>query len=319
MDYTQLGRTGLRVSVAGLGCGGSSRLGLGQGRSDSEAAAIVRAAFDQGVNILDTAMGYGTERAVGMALADLPRDEVVVCTKSQVVEDGQQIEADALRANLDASLRALGVDHVDVYMLHAVRPEHYAHALALRETLSRERDAGKIRHIGITESGPFDPGHRTLERATRDPAWEVVMLAFHMMHQNARRVVFPQTRVNGIGTLLMFAVRTIFSRPERLRAAMRDLAAEGKVPEEFAELEEPLAFLVREHGASSVIDAAYRYVRHEPGVDVVLFGTGNREHLQSNIASILRPPLPEAARARLRELFGHLEGVGLDLPTKSSQ
>jgi len=71
---------------------------------------------------------------------------------------------------------------------------------------------------------------------------------------------------------------------------------------------------VHEGGASSVVDAAYRFVRHEPGVDVVLFGTGDREHLHSNIASILKPPLPAADRERLASLFGHLVGVGLDAP-----
>jgi hypothetical protein len=55
-------------------------------------------------------------------------------------------------------------------------------------------------------------------------------------------------------------------------------------------------------------------VRHEPGVDVVLFGTGDSAHLRSNIASILGPPLPQQDRDRLAELFGHLIGVGLDAP-----
>ena len=58
----------------------------------------------------------------------------------------------------------------------------------------------------------------------------------------------------------------------------------------------------------------YRYVRHEPGADVVLFGTSQIEHLESNIASILKPPLPPEDTAMLAELFGHLQGVGLDLP-----
>ena len=58
----------------------------------------------------------------------------------------------------------------------------------------------------------------------------------------------------------------------------------------------------------------YRFVRHEPGVDVVLFGTSSIAHLQSNVASILRPPLPDADQARLADLFGHLVGVGLDPP-----
>ena len=60
-------------------------------------------------------------------------------------------------------------------------------------------------------------------------------------------------------------------------------------------------------------EAAYRFARHEPGVDVVLFGTGDAAHLRANVAALLKPPLPEADRAKLAELFGHLtEGIGLD-------
>ena len=77
-----------------------------------------------------------------------------------------------------------------------------------------------------------------------------------------------------------------------------------------------LAFLVHEGGAESVIDAAYRFVRHEPGIDVVLFGTSSVEHLKANVASILGPPLPVEDVARLYTLFGHLTGVGLDLPDR---
>jgi aryl-alcohol dehydrogenase-like predicted oxidoreductase len=151
-------------------------------------------------------------------------------------------------------------------------------------------------------------------QACRDGVWDVVMLGFHMMHQNARQSVFPLTREHRVGTLMMFAVRNIFSKPERLSATMRDLAADGLVPRWLADSPDPLGFLVREGGASSVIDAAYRFVRHEPGVDVVLFGTGDQAHLRSNIASILKPPLPAADCRRLTELFGHLVGVGLDAP-----
>ena len=71
---------------------------------------------------------------------------------------------------------------------------------------------------------------------------------------------------------------------------------------------------MHEGGASSVIEAAYRFARHEPGADVVLFGTGNPAHLKANIDSILKPPLPEADQARLAELFGNLLGVGLERP-----
>jgi aryl-alcohol dehydrogenase-like predicted oxidoreductase len=136
------------------------------------------------------------------------------------------------------------------------------------------------------------------------------------MHQNAREKVFPRTIARGVGTLLMFAVRNIFSQPQRLRAELRQLAAQNHVAKWLGEAPNPLGFLVHEEdgGASSVVDAAYRFVRHEPGVDVVLFGTGDRAHLRTNIASILKPPVPETDRRILRKHFGHLVGIGLDPP-----
>jgi hypothetical protein len=141
-----------------------------------------------------------------------------------------------------------------------------------------------------------------------------VMLAFNMMHHNARTKIFLHTIAHTIGTLLMFAVRNIFSQPGRLVAKMQELAAAGQVPQWLADSDNPLGFLLHEGGASSVTDAAYRFVRHEPGVHVVLFGTGNLEHLRANVASLLKPPLPEAERQQLAALFGHLLGVGLELP-----
>src|SRR5882724_7672541 len=84
MDYVTLGRTGLTVSVAGLGCGGFSRLGLGTGRSRAEAVALVRQALDLGVNLLDTAAAYGTEAVVGEAIKSVPRQSVVIATKAWI-------------------------------------------------------------------------------------------------------------------------------------------------------------------------------------------------------------------------------------------
>ena len=138
------------------------------------------------------------------------------------------------------------------------------------------------------------------------------MVGFHMMHQGARRNVFPITQRKGIGTLLMFAVRSIFADPPRVAREMRELAAKGLVEPWLGETDDPLGFLVHDGGATSMIEAAYRYARHEPGVDVVLFGTGDAAHLRTNVASLLKPPLPDADRAKLAHLFGHLTGIGLD-------
>jgi len=140
------------------------------------------------------------------------------------------------------------------------------------------------------------------------------MLAFHMLHQPARTHVFPKSMENGIGTLAMFAVRNIFSKPGLLQRTVRELIRDGALPVDLPDPDDPLGFLVREGGAASIVDAAYRYVRHTPGVDVVLFGTGDPDHLRSNVESILKPPLPDADVEKLHTLFGGLTGVGLDSP-----
>jgi aryl-alcohol dehydrogenase-like predicted oxidoreductase len=315
MEYVTLGRTGLTVSVAGLGCGGFSRLGLGTGKSKAEAVALVRQALDLGVNLLDTAAMYGTEAVVGEAIKRVPRESVVVATKAWIPHSEGGRAAERAVASLEASLRRLDTDYVDIFQLHGVMPEAYAEAReVIAPALLQERAKGKLRHLGITETASDDPQHEMLRRAVEDEVWDVVMVAFHMMHQNARANVFPRTIANRVGTLVMFAVRNIFSRSERLAAALRELTARRELPRWLADSRNPLGFLLHEAGASTITEAAYRFARHEPGVDVVLFGTGDPEHLRTNIASLLAPPLPLADRLTLTKLFGRLSGVGLDPP-----
>ncbi|MGI9476478.1 MAG: aldo/keto reductase [Hyphomicrobiaceae bacterium] len=320
MDYVDFGRTGLRVSVAGLGCGGNSRLGLGRGKSEADAVRIVRAAFDLGVNFFDTAAVYGTEEVVGQAAREIGRDRMVVSTKSLIKKGGELIAPGQLNDSLENSLRALGTDTVDVFNLHAVGPADYGYARdVLAPVLVAAKEAGKLRHIALTETSPNDPDQKMLQVALQDPIWEAAMFAFHMMHQGARRNVFPLTQAGGVGTMLMFVVRNIFSQLDVLHDNIAALAARGEVPGELTDDPEPLGFLVHEGGATSVLDAAYRYARHEPGAEVILFGTSDAGHLETNIASILSPPLPAADRERLQTLFGHLSGVGLDLPGPPSR
>src|SRR5260370_37067896 len=133
--------------------------------------------------------------------------------------------ADSAGASLDRSLKELGTDYIDVYQLHGIARRAYDHALqVLAPALLREKEKGKFRHLGITETAPGDPHREMVGRAARDRVWDVAMIAFHMMHQNARAAVFPLTRQYRMGTLLMFAVRNIFSREERLARTLRELA-----------------------------------------------------------------------------------------------
>jgi len=314
MEYTTLGRTGLKVSVAGLGCGGNSKLGLGTGHDKAHAVGIVQHALDLGVNFIDTAQYYGTEPAVGAAIHGRARDSIVISTKHKVsLIDGTVFTVGEILAGLDRSLRALGTDHVDVFCLHTVLPHEYERVMSeVVPPLLREKEKGKFRFLGITEFAGRDPRHGSMVRALGDDCWDVMMIAFHMLNQNARRLVFPGTQARGIGTLLMFAVRAIFSTPGRLRQDIAALVAEGRLPAALAQKDNALDFLLSEGGAENIIEAAYRYARHEPGANVVLFGTGNPQHIEPNIRAILKPPLRETDRAALAELFGALEGVGLD-------
>jgi aryl-alcohol dehydrogenase-like predicted oxidoreductase len=315
MKTTILGRTGLAVSVAGLGCGGNSRVGLGRGLPRAESIRLVRAAIDRGVNFIDTAEAYGTEEIVGEALRGLDRTSVVISTKAHADWGDSRTTPDAFAAKIDAALMRLGTDFVDVFHVHAVLPKDYDRVREeIVPVLLKAREAGKVRHLGLTESPPRDPAATMMTRAVRDPQWEVVMLAFHMMNQRPAATILPATRANGIGTLAMFAVRNIFSRPERLRATLDQLASEGAVPAELAKEADPLAALIDDAGAHSLQDLAYRFVRHTPGIDVVLFGTSRIDHMEANIASITAPPLAPGAVERMRALFGALQGVGLDAP-----
>ena len=313
MQYTTLGRTGLKVSVAGLGSGGFSRLGIGQ--SPEHAVGIIRQAIDLGVNLIDTAAVYGTEDVVGTALKSVPRDSVVVCTKASRQPGDKTFVVDKVIASLDASLKRLNLDCIDVFQLHAVPPAAYDHVRdVIAPALLKQRDKGKFRFLGITETAPNDIEQHMLNRAMQENLWDTAMVAFHLMDQVARTQVFPHTIANRIGTLMMFAVRGIFARPAELAETVKDLVAAGQLPASLADTNNPLGFLIHENGATSLTDAAYRYVRHEPGVDVVLFGTGDAGHLRTNIESILKPPLPAADRAKLQDLFSHLRGVGLVAP-----
>ena len=319
MIYRTFGRTGLKVSAAGLGAGGFSQLGLANGKSEAEVVSLIRLALDLGVNLIDTAASYHTEAVIGRAIKSAPRDSLVITTKASPIKypTWEPFTPENVVASIDNSLRQLQTDYLDVLQLHAIAPHIYEHARdVIYPAVLREKEKGKLRFIGITEAAAFDLDHAMYQRALaeEDDIWDTAMVAFNMMHQNVRTSVFPGTVERKIGTLIMFAVRRIFAQPERLKQELRALVANGLLPKWLGDLPDPLGFLVHEGGASSTIDAAYRFVRDEPGVDVVLFGTSDPLHLREDIISLTRPPLSTADRQQIVTLFGHLVGVGIEAP-----
>jgi len=310
VQSVRLGRTEATVSAVGLGCGGHSRLGMARGASAAEASRIVAHAIDLGVTFLDTAMSYGTEEAVGLGIKGRDRSGLFLSTKSWVGKAGSEQQPDLLTpaeftANLDASLKRLGTDYVDLFHLHGVSLDQLDHAReVLVPEMHRQQQAGKIRFIGITEVFRFDTGHAMLQAAVPTDDFDVVMVGFNVLNQSARRVVFPLTQAQDVGTLIMFAVRRGLNSAANAAEAVAELVARGEVDAGMLNPDDPFDFCVADPAVRSQIEAAYRFCRHEPGAHVVLTGTGSVDHFEQNIAAILAPPLPADVQARLESVFG---------------
>jgi L-galactose dehydrogenase len=312
MELTTLGRTGLDVSVAGLGCGGHSRLGLTNGAGEDEAIAVVHRALDLGINLIDTARAYGTEEVVGRALAGR-RDEVVLSTKAMPEVSGALLSAEQLRGSVEKSLARLRTDRIDLFFVHGVRVEHLEHCRnVLAPELGHLRHEGKVRFVAASEAFGRDTAHEALTNSldAGDDWFDVAMVGFNLLNPSARGRVLAATQARGIGVLVMFAVRRALSDPEVCRSVVADLVAAGAVaPAAVAAQNDPLGFLVHPDGARSVVDAAYRFARHEPGCDVVLTGTGSVDHLEENVRSITAGRLPDGDLEQLRAMFGTVDSV----------
>ncbi len=311
VDYTVLGRTGLKVSRLGLGCGGASRLGQKEGGSVKAAVSIVEHAIALGINVIDTAPVYDTEEIVAAALKG-KRDEIVLSSKSLLPKDLSRlspssignrfyrygsnlltrlISGNELRRNIESSLCRLETDYLDICHLHAVTKSQYFHVVSeLLPTLERLREEGKIRFLGITET-LADTDHRMLVKAMEDDCWDVMMMCFNFDETSGRHFVLPEARKRNVGIMIMSAAKpAVAGQPHRkLRSRIRSFSGSARIKNLSS----------RANSENSPFATAYRYCLDEPGVHVVLMGTGNREHLAANVRAINEGSLDPETRTRL--------------------
>jgi aryl-alcohol dehydrogenase-like predicted oxidoreductase len=199
MQTRTLGLEGPTVSALGLGCMGMSE--FYGARDDDESIATIHRALDLGVNFLDTSDVYGphtNEVLVGRAIADR-RDEVVLATKFGIVRDpddpaarGQNSRPEYVKQAAEASLKRLGVDHIDLYYQHRVDP-----ATPIEETvgaLAELVQEGKVRYIGLSEASPD-----TLRRANAVHQITALQTEYSLWSREPEDEILPTCRELGIG------------------------------------------------------------------------------------------------------------------------
>ena len=228
MEYTVLGRTGLRVSVIGLGGGGSSKLGTNTHKNEQESVELIRKAIDMGMNLINTAEVYGTEQTIGAAIQGRKREQIYLSSKYALKRDPDLKYKLTVEESLDRTLLNLGTDYLDIYHLHGVEVKDYDYCVEhLMPQLIRMKEKGKIRFLGITEAFSLDPSHQMLQRAVQDDYWDVMMVGFNILNQSASSTIFPTTIAKNIGILAMFAVRRALANPAVLVELIQDMMDRG--------------------------------------------------------------------------------------------
>ncbi len=308
MEYRVLGKTGIEVSCVGLGCWPMAGMAGGanwSGIDDDESIATIQHAESLGINLLDTANGYGaghSEQIIGRALQGR-RDRYVIATKvAPRSEDPVEPVQQYIARNCEGSLERLRTDYIDIYQLHGEPDE--AGMPAIVEALTRLVEAGKIRCFGIStyETGIMEALMSLGNLSMAQIGYSIVNpvgqpgLEFAETHNLGTliRVPLAQGALTGKYFDSLSRLDTKDRRHERfdnprIRSALKKLSE--------------LAFLA-ESGKRTMVQAALRFVLDTPGVTSVIPGAKDRAQLEENAGADGVPPLTGDERARARAIGG---------------
>ena len=302
MRYKLLGQTGLFVSEICLGAMTFGGKGFWQAIGDlgvKEVEALVGTAFDAGVNFVDTADVYSdgeSERLVGAALAALgrPREQVVVATKVRgrvgpgVNEVG--LSAAHIHASIDASLRRLGLDHVDLYQIHGYDP-----ATPIEETV-RALDAvvrsGKVRYVGFSNLPAWVASRAlTFARENGLARFQSAQVYYSIAGRDIEREIAPMCLAEGVAILpwspLAGGLLSGKFDPEKKGPSDARRASFDFPPVDMGRLPRVLGALrtVSEATGASVARVALAWHLTKPFVTSVIIGAKKKEQLVDNLAA----------------------------------
>jgi hypothetical protein len=291
MKHTILGKSGLDVSRIAFG---TWQLGGDWGQTDTEAAMdAIRRAAEHGVTFFDTAQAYGfglSEQLLAAGLRQLPREELVIATKGGLRQVGNGVVRDArpawIRQGVDASLRALGTEYIDLFQLHWPDPatpfEETAEALANLIT------SGKIRHVGVSN---FDVERMEAFSATLPV--ETLQPPYHLFRRDIEADVLPYATTNDIGVLVYGPLaHGLLSGQLRsdTQFAPGDWRAhnpmfEGQSYERNLGVVDALRELATQELGITLAQLAISWTLANPAVHVAIVGTRNPDHVDQALAA----------------------------------
>jgi aryl-alcohol dehydrogenase-like predicted oxidoreductase len=306
MQYRALGRTGLQVSDIGFGAmtiGGE----IFGATDDQESLRALHRAVDLGMNFIDTADAYGRGHSEELLaqLLKTRRKEIVLATKGGnqfTVRQGlRNFDPDYITSALEASLKRLQIDTIDLYQLHNPSPEVMRRG-EIFERLDRCKREGKIRFYGVSLEKTSD-GLVAIETGKPD----TLQVVYNILHQDPEEHLFPLAQQENIGVLARVPLeRGVLSGRFKSTAefAQKDWRRGAFSEEGLAQTHaavEKLEFLVK-GDVPTLAQAALRFILSNPVVSTVIPGIRTVRQAEDNIA-ISGKTLPPEDLARLRALY----------------